>query len=74
METGGFTETPVYNGKVLGHGMQVTGPAIIEEPTSTLVVIPGASVTVTQWGDYLMELDDANAETGVKRSGGGLYP
>ena len=74
VETGGFTETPVYNGRVLGHGMQVTGPAIIEEPTSTLVVIPGASVTVTQWGDYLMELGDANAETGVKRAGGGLYP
>ena len=74
VETGGFTETPVYNGKALSHGMQVTGPAIIEEPTSTLVVIPGANVTVTQWGDYLMELGDVNTETGVKRAGGGLYP
>ncbi len=74
VEMGGFTETPVYNGKALGHGMQVTGPAIIEEPTSTLVVIPGASVTVTQWGDYLMELGDVNTETGVKRAGEGLYP
>ena len=72
-ETAGFTETPVYSGKALGHGMQVAGPAIIEEATSTLVVIPGASVTVTQWGDYLMELGDANMETGVRRSGGGRY-
>ena len=72
-ETAGFTETPVYSGKALGHGMQVAGPAIIEEATSTLVVIPGASVTVTQWGDYLMEWGDANMETGVRRSGGGRY-
>ncbi len=72
-ETAGFTETPVYSGKALGHGMQVAGPAIIEEATSTLVVIPGTSVTVTQWGDYLMELGDANMETGVRRSGGGRY-
>jgi N-methylhydantoinase A len=72
-ETAGFTETPVYSGKALGHGMQVAGPAIIEEATSTLVVIPGTSVTVTQWGDYLMELGDTNMETGVRRSGGGRY-
>ena len=57
-ETDGFTETPIYRGKGLSHGMRVTGPAIIEETTSTIVVIPRAAVTVTKWGDYLMELGD----------------
>lgn len=62
-ETGGFTETPIYDGRALMHGMKVTGPAIIEETTSTIVVIPGAVVIVTEWGDYLMELTQVDTRT-----------
>ena len=31
---------------------------IIREPTTTVVVYPGSSVTVTALGNYLLELED----------------
>jgi N-methylhydantoinase A len=34
-------ETPVYDGTRLGAGDVVDGPAVIEEPTTTIVVQPG---------------------------------
>ena len=34
----------------------VEGPAIIQEPTSTIVVFPGSRATVTKWGNYLIEV------------------
>jgi N-methylhydantoinase A len=39
-------ETKVFDGSLLEAGARVTGPAIIDEPTTTLVIVPGASVTV----------------------------
>lgn len=55
-ELGGFVDTPIYDGGKLRHGMEVKGPAIIEDYGSTPVIPPWAKVTVTEWGDYLMEL------------------
>ena len=37
-------------------GTRIEGPAVIEEPTTTLVVYPGMSARVTARGDYLVEL------------------
>ncbi len=34
-------ETPVYDGTRLGAGDEIAGPAVIEEPTTTIVVQPG---------------------------------
>src|SRR5262249_61261126 len=36
-------ETPVYLGSSLGAGMHLDGPAVIEEPTTTIVVPDGWS-------------------------------
>ena len=49
-------DTRVYFGESLEPGAVIDGPAIIEEPTSTLVVYPGLAVTVTANGHYHMEL------------------
>jgi N-methylhydantoinase A len=49
------TETPVYLGPSLSAGQRVAGPAIVEEPTTTIVVHPGWSLSVTPKGDYLLE-------------------
>ncbi len=38
-ELGGFVETPCYDGRKLRHGNIISGPAIIEE-TNTTVVVP----------------------------------
>ncbi|MGB1884770.1 MAG: hydantoinase/oxoprolinase family protein [Gammaproteobacteria bacterium] len=50
------TETAIYFGESLKPGAQIAGPAIIEEPTSTLVVYPGLSVRVSARGHYLVEV------------------
>jgi N-methylhydantoinase A len=39
----GYEETPVYDGTMLACGHKITGPAVIEEPATT-VVIPGSFV------------------------------
>jgi N-methylhydantoinase A len=56
-ELGGLVETPVYRGDNLLYGARVEGPAIIQEPTSTIVVFPGSRATVSRWGNYLIEVE-----------------
>ena len=34
-----------------------TGPALIAEPTTTVVVPPGTALTVTELGNYLLEIE-----------------
>ena len=46
--------TPIYKAADLGPGDLVAGPAIIEEPTTTLVVYPGLSAQVSGAGNYLL--------------------
>ena len=45
----------VYLGETIPAGRRITGPAIVEEPTTTIVVHPGWSLTVGDTGDYLLE-------------------
>ena len=47
-------DTPIYLGQSLNPGSVVDGPAIIEEPTTTLVVHPGASARVSTGGRYIL--------------------
>ena len=48
----GFAETPIYLGADLVPGNEVTGPAIIEESFTTIVVYPGWNARVDDAGDY----------------------
>jgi N-methylhydantoinase A len=48
--------TPVYRGENLLSGARISGPAIIEEPITTLVLFPGSTATVSKWGNYLIDL------------------
>jgi N-methylhydantoinase A len=50
----GPVATPVYLGEQLETGAVIEGPAIIEEPTSTLVVYPGARARVSAGGRYIL--------------------
>jgi N-methylhydantoinase A len=52
----GRSDTPRYLGKDLCAGMVIEGPAIIDEPTTTVVVYPGTSATVTPLRNYLLEI------------------
>jgi N-methylhydantoinase A len=52
-------ETPRYHGESLTPGMTLEGPAIIDEPTTTIVVYPGSRARVTELHNYLLEVGDA---------------
>ena len=53
LETG-RAATPVYRGSMLQPGAQIAGPAIIEEPTTTIVVYPGLSAALSAAGNYIL--------------------
>ena len=50
-------DAPVYVGIVLSPGAEIAGPAIIEEPTTTIVVYPGATARVTERQNYMLETE-----------------
>jgi N-methylhydantoinase A len=52
---GAPVETPVFRGDALLPGASITGPAIIEEPTTTIVVYPAMRATVASSGNYILE-------------------
>jgi N-methylhydantoinase A len=55
-ERGGFVDTPCYDGDKLYHGHVISGPAIIEEKKTTVVIPPGCEATVDAYENYLVKL------------------
>ena len=53
---GGFVDTPTYDGAQLGAGAEITGPALIEEPFTVVVVPPGGRARLDDSGNYNLEL------------------
>src|SRR5262249_33132121 len=51
----GLGAVPRYDGRALTAGARIAGPAIVREPTTTVVVYPGSSALVTPLGNYLLE-------------------
>lgn len=51
---GRWTATPVYDGARLLADDRIDGPAVIEEPTTTLVVRPGWTAQLHRSGTYLL--------------------
>ncbi|HEV3352189.1 MAG TPA: hydantoinase/oxoprolinase family protein [Acidimicrobiales bacterium] len=47
-----FVDTPIYDGPALGPGAAITGPALVEEPFTVVVVAPGSSLTLDEHGSY----------------------
>lgn len=58
-EVGGFGDTAVYDRAALCSGMVFAGPAVIEDAGSTLVVGPGATISVTGAGNLIVDLPTA---------------
>ena len=56
-DAGGFVPASVYDRYRLGVGDTLTGPAVVEEEGSTLVVGPGAAARVAASGNIIMTLD-----------------
>jgi N-methylhydantoinase A len=54
---GGYATVPVYDGSALRAGHRIKGPAIVEEPFTTVVVHPGHRAEIDAWGNYRLTLD-----------------
>jgi N-methylhydantoinase A len=50
-----MVETPIFSGADLVYGDVIIGPAIIEEPTTTVVILPDYKANVTVYNNYLIE-------------------
>jgi N-methylhydantoinase A len=48
-----------FDGSALPRGSNVQGPAIIREPNTTVVLYPDSSATVTELGNYLLDVGTA---------------
>ncbi|MBI1815524.1 MAG: hydantoinase/oxoprolinase family protein [Deltaproteobacteria bacterium] len=53
---GRFVVTPVYDGPQLRAGQHIKGPAIIEEPFTTIVLHPKQVATLDRLGNYRIEM------------------
>jgi N-methylhydantoinase A len=49
-----FITVSVYDGSMLGHGNQLSGPAIIEEATTTIFLTPDYQLTCDRFSNYLI--------------------
>src|SRR5690606_13645063 len=52
----GIHEAAIYDGTKLEPGMTFSGPAIVEDPGTTIVVHPGNRVEVDGYGNIVIEL------------------
>ena len=52
----GFLDTPVYDGAQIRPGHLIPGPAVIEEPDTTIVVYPGQEAMADHYGTYVIEI------------------
>jgi N-methylhydantoinase A len=48
--------TSIYDGQRLEPGMAFVGPAVVEEPSVTLLVSPGHPVTIDDYGNYRVRM------------------
>ena len=56
-ETGGYTETTVVDRAALAGGASIAGPAIIEDPDCTAVVLPGDVARMSDNGHIIIEIN-----------------
>ncbi len=51
---GGFIDTPVYDGLKLHRGHRIEGPAIVAQPTTTILVPPDFEMSCDAYDNYLL--------------------
>jgi len=56
-ERGGFVDCPVYDRYLLGVHAMVTGPAVVEERETTVILLPGDRAAVDSHGNLIIDVD-----------------
>jgi len=54
----------VYDGLALQAGNQIKGPAIVEQPTTTIVVPLGTLLSCDDWGNYVLDISADETKRG----------
>lgn len=67
---GRMRNTPIYAGAKLRAGNEIAGPALIEEPTTTIRIADGWSLTVDSIGSYLLWRSGAARKSVMARLAG----
>jgi N-methylhydantoinase A len=57
-EIGGWVDCPIYDRYHLAAGLQLAGPAIVEERESTSVLPPGTIATVDEYANLIVEVSE----------------
>jgi N-methylhydantoinase A len=52
---GGYSEAPVYARLALPAGAVIPGPAILEQPDTTIFIDPGLAGSVDRFGNVILE-------------------
>jgi N-methylhydantoinase A len=52
----GFVPIPIYNGELVRPGNLIAGPAVIEEPSTNIVIFPGQEALLDQYMNYVVEI------------------
>jgi N-methylhydantoinase A len=60
---GAYRDVPIYAGLTLPSAADIAGPALVELPTSTIVVPEDFSLTLSHGGDYLLRRRVADSAT-----------
>jgi N-methylhydantoinase A len=55
-ETGGYTDTKIVDRHALAAGATIMGPAIVEDPDCTAVVLPGDVARMSDKGHIIIEI------------------
>ena len=51
---GGYESIPVYDRTLLNVGFKLNGPAILEDPTATLIVLHGQKASIDRYGNVII--------------------
>ncbi len=57
MKGTGWVEVNVYDQQKLVPGYVITGPAIVENPTSTVVINDKQSIEIDKYGNLIVEME-----------------
>ena len=60
-EDAGWLETAIYDGESLADGHVLAGPAIVEQPGTSVVIPPGADARVDALRNLIITLESATA-------------
>lgn len=60
-----YVTVPIYEGTRIGHGNMISGPAIIEEPTTTIFLTHDYQLTCDKYSNYLIYSQGLSLEESI---------